>query len=310
MQHSMRGNNGEPNKVNKSLIPTANYSTRSTTKSSNNLDKFLISSREPKNLTMDKNKNNLVTNKNLDEKLDHIMQKMDLLSIDIAAEVNKQLVNIKSSILEEVTEVIRVREDEWRKEKAALEKRVEYLEKCEETRLRQAGGSDVVIRGLSTSEGNATPEVVELFKDKLGVEVNVANSSVMKITKGRQIIVAKMNSFEDKRVVLSNKKKLIGSSLSISHDRTKKERQIQSQLTKIAEEERSKGKTVYVGYRKVTIDGVTSFWDDSLGLIPSRRSTSPPSSQLTAQTAGSFRKHRLTLRQMFTYYRLAIVRVI
>lgn len=178
--------------------------------------------KELKKLTMDKTKNNLVTNKNLDEKLDHITRKMDSLSMDIAAEVNKQLVNIKSSILVEVSEVLRVRENEWRKEKAALEKIVEYLEICEETRFRQAKKNNVVIRGLSTSEENATPEVVELFKNKLGVEVNVADSAVIKTTKGRQIIVAQMNSFEDKRMVLSNRKKLIGSSLFIFHGRTKK----------------------------------------------------------------------------------------
>ncbi|PSN42467.1 hypothetical protein C0J52_21061 [Blattella germanica] len=69
------------------------------------------------------------------------------------------------------------------------------------------------------------------------------------------MILVKMRDFEEKLEVLRNKNKLRGIECYIDNDMTKEERSIQATLRRRAKEEKEKGYTVRVGYRKIQING-------------------------------------------------------
>lgn len=208
----------------------------------------------------------------LESKVDLILEKLNSLSSDIATEVNKQLANVHTTIQEIVNEELALRDDAWKKEKSELESRIKTLENMEESRQKRERRNNVTIRGLATQSKDVKTEVDGLLHDKLGVDAKVARSSIIKTKKGQQLIVVNFDSFDDKIKVMKNKKKLAGSDIYISNDRTKKEREIQASLMKIADEEKVAGKEVKVSYRKITVDGVTWTWNDKKGLVESSRS--------------------------------------
>uniref|UniRef100_A0A6P7H9T7 Uncharacterized protein LOC114347967 n=1 Tax=Diabrotica virgifera virgifera TaxID=50390 RepID=A0A6P7H9T7_DIAVI len=132
-------------------------------------------------------------------------------------------------------------------------KRIEQLEK---DRRR----NNIVLKGLTQdpNDGKPVKESVEHYHGPLQVKLRGA----VKI--GDQIFVAEMENLTDKLSVLKNKgklKNLQGQKAYIESDLTRKEREIQAKIRKMAKEEKDKGNTTKIGYMKLEINGKEWKWD-------------------------------------------------
>lgn len=151
-----------------------------------------------------------------------------------------------------------------------LKDRVKSLELRDERREKELRANNFVIRGL---QGVSEKHEVENF---LATELEVVDEVAELRSFGREAtmktLVVSMATAEGKKNVMKIKAmKLRGTKISISHDRTPKEREIQQKLRELAAGYSEKGKQVRIGYKKVTVDGSLFVWDDDKGLVESIR---------------------------------------
>ena len=92
------------------------------------------------------------------------------------------------------------------------------------------------------------------------MQIKIEDAFEVRKSEGKELIVAKVASVAEKIEVMKNKGKLKGKWIYIDDDLTKEERETQSEIRKQAREERDKGKTVKVGYKKLIINGTLFKW--------------------------------------------------
>lgn len=217
--------------------------------------------------------------------LNAIYSKLEELANGLA-EVKKEIAGIKTLVKDIVEEEFVIREKKWNSERESMEKRIEEIEKREELRSRAEIKNNIVIKGYVANSANLNQELSALLEDKLKVAVNVLKVHEIKTAKGGNLFIAKLANFAEKLKVMNNKSKLKGEDLYISNDRTIGERDIQRQLYKMADEERNLGKEVKVGFKKITVNGISSIWKDGIGLITVNTSAgTPPSSSFRQNSA-------------------------
>ncbi|KMQ84813.1 hypothetical protein RF55_17072 [Lasius niger] len=81
--------------------------------------------------------------------------------------------------------------------------------------------------------------------------------------RGKMVLV-KLESEEDRKNILENKRKLKGKEIRIEKDLTFREIKMKWRLRQIAEEEKRKGERVRVGYGKVWIGNEIWFWNEEM----------------------------------------------
>jgi hypothetical protein len=94
------------------------------------------------------------------------------------------------------------------------------------------------------------------------VKVNVKEA--FKINKDKMVLV-KIEIWEQKKNIMLNKSKLKekkGERIYIDDDLTKEEKETQKKLRELAREEKDRGKSVKIGYRKIQINGDLLIWDE------------------------------------------------
>lgn len=101
----------------------------------------------------------------------------------------------------------------------------------------------------------------KFIKENLDVKVAAKNVYKLKIKENKEIVVAELDSWDQKREVMSKKKNL-KTGIWIEDGLTKEEREIQKQLREKAKEERTKGKKVKVGYMKIFIEDCVYIWNE------------------------------------------------
>lgn len=102
----------------------------------------------------------------------------------------------------------------------------------------------------------------KFIKNNVKVKVQVKKAIAITTKEDRTIVIAEINSWEQKRDIMGNKKGL-ETRIRIEDDLTRKEREIQQRLWKIAGDEREKGiKRVKVGYMKIKIEEKCYRWNE------------------------------------------------
>lgn len=157
---------------------------------------------------------------------------------------------------------------ELKHEISNINKRLERLDLVEhqyERMDREKRKKNLMITGLDTrANGNEEikSEMETFLREKLNVEVKI--DSATKISNKHCLITTA--SLQDKIGVLKNKSKLRSmeeqKNVFINNDLTVKEREIQSKIRKIAEEERKAGKAAKTGYQKLITNGQLWKWDE------------------------------------------------
>lgn len=213
------------------------------------------------------------------ELLAQLLKRFDDLSRDIGVEVKKQLTELKSFIKEIVKEEIAENDKQHSIEVEAMKKRLEYLEFREESRSRNEKRNNLVLHNIELSTKDHKLEVKQFLNEKLGITVEISEVVLLKTANRKQLVVIKVPNDDDRRLILGKRNRLEDSDCYITHDRTKKEREVQKSIMQIAEEEKSRGNNVIVGYRKLTINGKTKYWREGKDFFAQGLLSSPSASQ-------------------------------
>lgn len=131
---------------------------------------------------------------------------------------------------------------------------------------RKKRKKNIVIRGLRTVGRGIKEEIKEIIKEKMGLSVYIKH--IRHIGGG---IVVVLESMENKREIMRNKKCLQGLDIWIEDDLTVREKEIQSWLERLREEERGLGIEAQVGYQKVKVQGNWYNWDEKEGRLEEQK---------------------------------------
>lgn len=146
-----------------------------------------------------------------------------------------------------------------------MQEKIKKLEILEEARERKEKRNNIIIKGWEAQKRDSLEsEVTEMLKKELNAEVRVEEAFWTK--RGTNMITAKLENKDQKREIMTKKKNLKGKRIFIDNDLTWKERQVQKEIWKIAEEEKGKGAKVKIGYRKIEVNGKKFAWKEEEGL--------------------------------------------
>jgi len=176
---------------------------------------------------------------------------------EMRKEMRGEMERMKEQMMEErrAREEERIKErEEWKQDRETLEKRIAELEEMNERRERRERKNNIVIKGVKWREmERLEQEVKEFIRESLKVDVEVKKVRKIRINDNKNIMVAEIDSWEQKREIMSKKKEL-EKGIIIKDDLTRKEREIQQKLRRIAKEEREKGDDkIRVGYMKISL---------------------------------------------------------
>lgn len=214
-----------------------------------------------------------------ENKIDQILGLLQNLTLEvnqIRAEqrvYNEELKNLKAEN-ESIRKVNNNIKKEYEQIKNELRDTNARLEKIEREKRR----NNIIVSGSIIDKSNPAKlkeEMDKLIQDKL--EVDVPIKTAYKI--GPKMCLIQLESFEDKVKIMQNKKKLKNmgeAKVFINNDLSRKEREVDKQIRKIAEKERKEGKFVKVGYQKMIIEGKEWRWNTEKNTLEERLNKAKP----------------------------------
>ena len=116
---------------------------------------------------------------------------------------------------------------------------------------------------MEIRERTDAKEVEEFLKKEIEVEVKVLETIIIGKEESKKILVKTL--WEEKQEVMKNKNKLRGK--RIDNDWTVQEQKIQKGIREVAKEERKKGYTTRVGYKKLEVGDKMYTWNDNKGKL-------------------------------------------
>lgn len=118
--------------------------------------------------------------------------------------------------------------------------------------------NNIIIKNSQINGDNIQDKVKNFISEKLNIETSL--SDAYEIKKG--VILAKIENWTQKRLIMEKKMLLKGTNTYIDNDLTAQEMNIQKQLRDIAKEKRAKGNSVKVGYKKIIINNRKYEWHE------------------------------------------------
>lgn len=133
-----------------------------------------------------------------------------------------------------------------------------------EKKEREERKNNIIIRGLKEGEmGEALRKKVEGFiRERIKVKAEI---KFARRIGNRNMILAKIDTFEGKIKIMVNKKILGTEDIYIENDKTRKEREVQRSIVEIAKREKEKDKEamIKIGHWKMTINGEVYKWNEN-----------------------------------------------
>lgn len=119
-----------------------------------------------------------------------------------------------------------------------------------------------ILKEIKAKKDAALTEVVEDFLDKeFGVKTEIEMADKIQAKDGNKIIVAKVNTTENKNYIMSNKNTLNSQKIYIDNDLTAEESKIKKHLRNKSKQERKDEKTARVAYQKLYVDDKILIWN-------------------------------------------------
>ncbi|KAJ3646967.1 hypothetical protein Zmor_024522 [Zophobas morio] len=118
---------------------------------------------------------------------------------------------------------------------------------------------------MEIREKTDAKEVEEFFKKEIEVEVKVLETIIIRKEESKKILVKTL--WDEKQEVMKNKNKLRGKRIYIENDWTVQEQKIQKGIREVAKEERKKGYTTRVGYKKLEVGDKMYTWNENKGKL-------------------------------------------
>ena len=200
----------------------------------------------------------LKTHKASEEKLDKILGIIQEMKDEMKEmrkeqrEYREEMIAIKreNENLRKDYEMTKRENQEIRSELNSLKNAIDRLE-------GEKREKNIVMTGLtvdSTDPKILTETMSNFLKKHLEVKVEIRSAHRL----GQKTCLIQLNNMGDKENIMNNKhklKKLEGETVYINNDLSVSERDMQRQIRERAREERKLGKTVKIGFSKVTING-------------------------------------------------------
>ncbi|RLU18088.1 hypothetical protein DMN91_010331 [Ooceraea biroi] len=175
------------------------------------------------------------------------------------------------------------RQEEWVKEKIIEERlneletkeeqmemmiaRMKQLERKDDERERRERRNNIIMKGEGIpTEGSPKEIIKQTLRQELQIEADIEDAYWIKREQGRRMLVAKLGSWQQKKEILIKKSKMKGKKLYIDNDLTKKERDVQKEITGIVRTKRERGEEVKIGYKKLIANGKTFIWEEEEGM--------------------------------------------
>lgn len=138
------------------------------------------------------------------------------------------------------------------------------MEMFMEKKEREERKNNIIIKGLRWKETSEKlrRKIEKFILEKVRVKVEVKYTRQMNF---RNMIMAKIGTFEQKISIMENKKNLGTEEIYIENDNTKKKREIQRKVAEIAKREREKNKEadIKISRWKICIDGTWYKWNEA-----------------------------------------------
>lgn len=145
-----------------------------------------------------------------------------------------------------------------------LRREISEMKWREEKKERERRRSNVVIKGLKLRTEKGEEEVRKLLNEGLGLEVTVREVKRVGTVdrEGRGRLVVKLEDEDQKRRIMTGKRKLKRRKERIEEDRAWGERRVQWIIERIAGRGKEKGRVVAVGSGRISVDREMWTWDD------------------------------------------------
>lgn len=153
---------------------------------------------------------------------------------------------------------------EWKKEKQELLEKQAELEARLDRFERQDKRANIIITGLPVVNGPAVEvkaAVNELLQTKLKCAVQVVEAFQIRNKAGRTKIIAKLQSSDDKRVVMMAKRDL-PDQIFISDDLIAKDQFVQFKARELAKQLKKEGAVPKIGRGRVYVNGTERIWNE------------------------------------------------
>ena len=167
--------------------------------------------------------------------------------------------------LQTINGILEREREEWKEKERSFEERINNLEKKLEKKERQERRNNFIITGMEIRERTDAKEVEEFLKKEIEVEVKVLETIIIGKEESKKILVKTL--WEEKQEVMKNKNKLRGKRIYIDNDWTVQEQKIQKGIREVAKEERKKGYTTRVGYKKLEVGDKMYTWNENKGKL-------------------------------------------
>lgn len=206
----------------------------------------------------------LKTHKASEEKLDKILGIMQEMKTEMM-EMRKEQREYREEMIAMRRENENLRKDceITKRENQEIKNELNGLKKAIDRLEGEKREKNIVMTGMtidSTDPKILTETVSNFLKEHLGVRVEIKSAHRL----GQKTCLIQLNNVEDKENIMYNKhklKKLEGETVYINNDLSVTERDMQRQIREKAREERKLGKTVKIGFSKVTINGEEWKWN-------------------------------------------------
>lgn len=198
--------------------------------------------------------------------LQKLSQDMEELKIDQRkTSVSLEKINNKIIKITEENERIKKENQDIKDENNKIKEELRKMSTRMEQLDKEKRANNIVIQGIEMDAYKVEilkEAMARFIKDNLEIEVTV--QSAHKI--GSKTCLVKLDKFQDKLKVMQNKNKLKRGSapnIYINNDLTKYEMEIQKIIKVRAREEKEKGRTAKIGYKKIEIEGKKWIWDET-----------------------------------------------
>lgn len=205
------------------------------------------------------------------DKLDNLME--IILKIKEDMEEIKKENKILYQEMRDLKEEWIKKQETWEKEKEIMEdkikkleskeehsvelaERIKEIERKEEMREQKERKNNIVAKGEEILWKETPKDTVEQILDHyFHLKSEIEDAYWIRKSSGGGILVAKLKSGQQKKEIMLRKGELKGKKLYIENDLTKKEREGQRELVKLANVEKAQGSQVKIGYRKLWVNG-------------------------------------------------------
>ncbi|KAK4876212.1 hypothetical protein RN001_012634 [Aquatica leii] len=162
-------------------------------------------------------------------------------------------------MIRRLQEKVEWKEKEWKMEKQHLQDRIEKLEDILERQEKQKK-NNIIIKGLQIDKDqDLKSKVQDFISNEVGVQATIKKAYKVGKT-NRTAIIAKLETWQQKKDIMENKKKLKGKIIIIDNDLTTEDMNIQQE---IANEEETSEKKIKVDYKELKLNDIWYKWDNS-----------------------------------------------